>query len=181
MSRTTNSRTVMSRAASEPLPRNVKLAIRNIERQSNKESVLVKGPNDPPVIRPDILVSKVVETFIATGSSLSLTYNGVYKLLDPGMTPFFNTMRVVKISVYGIPSTTTNEIVQLAVTYDGAQFLDRGVGTARLGVLHVRLPEFVRETWVETTNTNTLGLVTAPVGTAIQVTLQVRANAFGDT
>jgi len=179
MSRTTISRTVTSRAASEPLPRNVKLALRSIAKQQNKASALVKGPLDPPTVRNDICVTKVVETNVTT-SPLTLTYNGVYKLLDPGSTAFFNTMRVMKISCWSNASTTNSPSVSLAVTYDGAQFQDRGIATTRPGTIHCRLPEFVRETWKESSSTDTIGVVTG-TGAIVQVTIEVRANAFGDT
>jgi len=163
---------------SERIPRNVSLALKSANRQHNMESVLVKGPIDPPNIRRDIIVDKVVEVAL-TGATLSLTYANVYALLDASSTPFFSTMRVSKISAYGAPSATTIPLVSVSVFYDGAQFLDRGVGTARCPALHVRLPEALRIQWVATNSTNVIAQV-GGAGAIVQVSIQVRADASAD-
>jgi hypothetical protein len=166
-----------STVATARIPRNVSLALKSIGKQHNVESVLVKGPNDPPCIRRDILVDKVVELVVTT-SPLTVTYANVYAALDASGNFFFPEMRVSKISAFGVPSATTIPVVQVTVTYDGASFLDRGVGTARAPALHVRLPEAVRIQWVSTNSTTSLASVTG-VGTIVQVTVQVRADQSG--
>jgi len=163
----------------QPIPRNVKLALRSAAKQQNKASVLVKGPNDPPPIKNDILVQKVVEK-LTTAANTSFAYSDIYKLLDPGANPFFTSMRIIKVSVFGPPSTTGSPSVSVSINYDGAFFLDRGVGTARSPALHVRFPELIRETWVSTTSGTSLCTV-AISGTVCQFTIEVRADSSGDT
>jgi len=164
-----------------PIPRNIKLAMRSMARQNNQASVLVSGPNDPPSIKRDILVQKVVE--FTTTAATTFTNAAIYALLDTQSTPFFTHMRVIKVSVFGPPSTsasTAQPFVSLSINYDGAFFIDRGVGTARTPCLHVRLPEFVRITWVSTTDTSNVCVVAVP-GTVTQFTIEVRADTSGDT
>jgi len=172
------------RGASAPIPVNIKNALKSMAKQSNKASVLVKGPNDPPSIKRDILVSKVVETLTAaTGGPTTYTNAGIYALLDTQATPFFTHMRVIKVSVFGPPSTgssTSQPNVSVSINYDGAFFLDRGVGTARTACLHVRLPELIRETWVSTTDTTGVCIVQT-TGTVVQFSIEVRADTAGDT
>jgi len=165
-----------------PLPRNIKLAMRTMARQNNQASVLVSGPNDPPPIKRDILVQKVVESTVVTGP-VTFTNASIYALLDTQMTPFFTHMRVVKVSVFGPPSTsssTSQPFVSLSINYDGAFFIDRGVGTAKTACLHVRLPQFVRNTWVSTADTSSVCVV-AVSGTSCQFTIEVRADTSGDS
>jgi len=165
-----------------PIPRNIRLALRSMAKQNNQASVLVSGPNDPPVIKRDILVQKVVESTTG-GSSTTFTNASIYGLLDTQATPFFTHMRVIKVSVFGPPSTgssTSQPTVSLSINYDGAFFLDKGVGTARCPCLHVRLPEFVRITWVSTTDTTNVCVVATP-GAVCQFTIEVRADTSGDT
>jgi len=161
----------------ERVPRNVSLALRSINRQHNMESILVKGPNDPPSIRRDVTADKVVEV-VLTSTTLNLTYANIYALLDIQTTPFFTEMRVNKVSVFGPPSGTSIPTVGFIVNEDGANFVDRGVGTARTPCLHVRLPESVRIRWTSTTSTNAIGLVTGN-GAIVQISIQVRADTPG--
>jgi hypothetical protein len=165
-----------------PIPRNIKLAMRSMAKQNNQASVLVSGPNDPPNIRRDILVQKVVSA-TTTAASVSFTYASIYALLDPQATPFFTHIRVIKISVFGPPSTSSSvnqPFVSVSINYDGAFFTDRGVGTARAPCLHVRLPQFVRNTWASTTDTTPVAVVQLS-GTHVQVTIEVRADTSADT
>jgi hypothetical protein len=166
---------------SQPLPLNFKNALKSMAKQQNKASVLVKGPNDPPPIKRDILVQKVIE-FQTTSTNFSLTNANIYGVLDPGSTPFFTHMRVIKISVFGQSTSSTSGVqpsVSISINFDGAFFLDRGVGTARTPCLHVRLPELVRETWFSTTDTTSVAVVQL-LGTVVQVTLEVRADTSAD-
>lgn len=173
------------RLQTAPLPRNVKLAIRSLTKQDNKTSVLVKGPVDPPSIRNDIVVEKVVELSSIT-SPFSVTYNTVYAALDPSTTPFFTSMRVMKISAYGpvTASTSLGSLVKITIDYDGAFFTDRGTGSGRGAALHVRFPEHVREVWTATSSTTEVasvvgGATNLPV--VVQVTVQVRANPSAES
>jgi len=164
------------------LPRNVKLALRSFSKQNNKASVLVKGPQDPPPIKRDILVQKVVETVTSTLPQ-TFTNANIYALLDTQTTPFFTHMRVIKVAAFGPPSTassTSQPFVSVSINYDGAYFIDRGVGTARTANLHVRLPELIRETWYSTTDTTALCVVGSS-GVIVQFTIEVRADTSGDT
>jgi len=164
------------------LPQNVKLAMRSMAKQNNKASVLVSGPNDPPVIRRDILVQKVVES-ATTAANVSFTNASIYALLDTQATPFFTHMRVIKVSVFGSQTALTSgaqPAVSVSINYDGAFFLDRGVGTARTPCLHVRLPEFIRESWYSTTDTTAVAVVQM-AGTTVQFTIEVRADTSGDS
>jgi len=182
MSNPNNNRNNRNRNLSvAPIPRNIKLALRSMARQNNQASVLVSGPNDPPSIKRDILVQKVVE--FTTTASTTFTNAVIYALLDTQATPFFTHMRVIKVSVFGPPSTsssTSQPTVSLSINYDGAFYLDKGVGTARTPCLHVRLPEFVRITWVSTTDTTNVCVAAVP-GTVCQFTIEVRADTSGDT
>lgn len=166
-----------------PLPRNVKLAMRSMVRTQNSTSILVNGPFDPPPIVNDIVVEKVVEVVPTTGTSLTLTYSNLYKLLDTQTTAFFTAIRAIKVSVYGPTTTGTTVPVSLSVNYDGAYFTDRNSGSLKGANLHVRLPQFVRETWVATTSATGIAVVSWQTGNypVIQATIQVRANNSGDT
>jgi len=182
MSNRVNNQSNRNRNVVAPIPRNIKLALRSMARQNNQASVLVSGPNDPPVIKRDILVQKVVESTVVTGP-VTFTNASIYGLLDTQATPFFTHMRVIKVAVFGPPSTsssTSQPTVSLSINYDGAFFLDKGVGTARTPCLHVRLPEFVRITWVSTADTTNVCVV-AVTGTICQFTIEVRADTSGDT
>jgi len=162
-----------------PIPRNIKLAMRSMAKQSNKASVCVSGPNDPPIIKRDILVQKVVES-TTSAANVSFTNASIYLLLDTQATAFFSHMRVIKVAVFGPPSATGVPLVSVSINYDGAFFLDRGVGTARSPALHVRLPEFIRESWYSTTDTTAVCVVQV-TGTTVQFTIEVRADTSGDT
>jgi len=178
-----NTNNLAVRAVSQPLPRNVKLALRSMRKQDNKTSVLVRGPVDPPPIINDVVVEKVVEVVPTTSTSLSITYSVLYKLLDPGATPFFTSMRVIKICTWAPVNTGSSTKASLSINYDGAFFTDQNSGIGKGGSVHVRLPEFVRETWVSTGSTNGIASV-AWVGAffpVIQATIQVRANQSADT
>lgn len=164
---------------SAPIPTNIKNALKSMAKQNNKASVLVSGPNDPVSIKRDILVQKVVETQ-TTGASVSFTNASIYALLDTQATPFFTHMRVIKVSVFGPASTGNLPSVSVSINYDGAFFLDRGVGTARAPCLHVRLPEFIRESWYSTADTTGVCVVQL-TGTTVQFTIEVRADTSGDT
>jgi len=165
------------------------LALRGIQKQMNKASVLVKGPQDPPPIRRDILVQKIVEYTVPSSATppTSFTNASIYALLDPGTTPFFTHMRVIKVAVFGVPSTSSSvsqPVVHLSINYDGAFFMDRGVGTARTANLHVRLPELIRETWISTTDTTgvcVVGISGGSTGTTVQFTIEVRADTSADS
>jgi len=166
--------------AQAPIPVNIKNALKSISKQANMASVLVRGPNDPAPIKRDILVQKLVES-TTTSANIGFTNASIYNLLDPGSTAFFTHMRVIKVSVFGPPSTGTSQpSVSVSINYDGAFFLDKGVGTARTPCLHVRLPQLVRETWVSTTDTT--GVCSVAVnGTTVQFTIEVRADTSGDS
>jgi hypothetical protein len=161
------------------IPGNIKNVFKSMAKQNNKASVLVRGPNDPVQIKRDILVQKVVE-FTTTTANVSFTNAAIYNLLDAGSTPFFTHMRVIKVSVFGPPSTSAVPSVSLSINYDGAFFLDKGIGTARTPNLHVRLPEFIRESWYSTTDSTSVCAV-AISGTVCQFTIEVRADTSADT
>jgi len=168
--------------ANAPLPLNVKHALRSLTKQMNKASVLVKGPNDPVPIKRDILVTKTVEA-TTSAANQAFTNAQIYALLDPGATPFFTHMRVIKLSTFGPPSTsssTTQPNTSVSINYDGAFFLDRGVGTARTPCLHVRLPELIRETWYSTADTTGVCVVQFS-GNIVQFTIEVRADTSADS
>jgi len=163
----------------KPIPVNIRNVFKSMAKQNNKASVLIRGPNDPVQIKRDILVQKVVE-FTTTTANVSFTNAAIYNLLDPGSTPFFTHMRVIKVAVFGPPSTTAVPSVSLSINYDGAFFLDKGIGTARTPNLHVRLPEFIRESWYSTTDSTAVCAV-AVSGTVCQFTIEVRADTSSDT
>jgi hypothetical protein len=164
------------------LPNNVKLALRSLRRQDNKQSILVSGPVDPRPIVRDIIVTKVVEDTSAQTASFNYTYNYIYKLLDANAsgTNVFTDMRVISCSVYG---ATNDAPVRVLVASDGASFSDVGTAGSMRPSLHIRFPEIVRITWQPTTSTNTVistvGGFTA--GSCIQFTVEVRSNLSGDT
>jgi len=150
-----------------------------MSKQHNVGSVLVNGPNDPPVIKRDIVVQKVVEVAMLTATTM-YNYSTIYANLDLSISPFFSDMRVSKVSVFGLPSATGSTVVSATVISDGAQYLDRGVGTARLPCLHIRLPEITRITWVSTGSTTNVVNVSGGIGVIVQFTIEVRADASGD-
>jgi len=159
----------------------VKAALRSLRRQDNKESILVNGSNDPKVVRRDILVTKMVETLITASTSFSA--NDIYKLLDPGTTPFFTQMRVISVSAYG-GATATADPVRVNVTDDGASFTDHGVPGARRAALHVRFPESVRILWRPTGSTANLVTVIGGNSTEsvpVQFTIEVRGDPSGSS
>jgi hypothetical protein len=155
----------------------VRNALRSMRRQDNKQTVLVRGPNDPRPIRKDILVTKTVEVGPIPASS---TYASIYALLDAGATPFFTEMRAIGVSLYGV---TSDGAITCTIPSDGASFVDRGVGTAKRPALHIRFPEVVRIAWVSTTSPTVL--VTLPgagvAGTVAQYTIEVRGDASSDS
>jgi len=161
------------------LPNNVRNALRSFRRQDNKQSILVRGPNDPrPIIR-DVVVTKVVEDGNSPTPPLAYTYATLYKLLDAGATPFFTDIRVISCSVYG---ATSDSSITATVTADGASFVDHGVAGARRPALHIRFPEVVRINWVSTTSTaSVLTLTGITAGYVGQFTVEVRGDNSGDT
>lgn len=139
----------------------------------------MSGPNDPRPIKRDILVTKVVEDASLTTSAKTYTYNGIYTLLDAATTPFFAEMRVISVAVFG---TATDAAISAVVFEDGASYLDHGVAGSRRSALHIRLPEAVRIAWTATSSTTSVIQVTPPAaGSVVQFTIEVRANASGDS
>lgn len=146
--------------------------------QTNFGSYKVQGPEDPPAINADIRVTKRAEITL-TSSPTTLTYNQLYKLIDPYVTtPFFSDMVVEKISVYGDSGPTQ---VTFTVTEDGGSYLDASMNTARNPHIHIRMPWLTRNTWTPTTSTNSLGVVTYGTTCRVQVTMTVRSTAFSST
>jgi hypothetical protein len=97
------------------------------------------------------------------------------------MTPFFSSIRLLKISAYG--DSVSGSSITCEIDSDTAIFLDRGVTGNRLPALHIRLPEVVRITWATVTSTVALFTVSIPASTTgvLQATIEVRSPTAGSS
>lgn len=162
------------KATNQSIPTNVKNALRSMRRQDNKQSILTRGPIDPPPVKVDVVVTKIVQDTFSTTTAETYTYEKVYNLLQNATTGFFGHMRVISCSIYG-PADSTG--ISATVASDGATFSDHGTTGARRSVLHIRFPESVRINWFGTAQTQDIITVHPQSGTVVQFTIELRNSA----
>lgn len=163
-------------SSQQPLAPNIKRALRAMRREDNKQTIVVNGPNDPKVVKKDVVVTKVVEDSPTATGPISYTYSSIYKLLDNQTVPFFTEMRVIGCSLYG---QTGDASVSVTVPSDGASYVDHGVAGSRRPAIHLRFPEITRITWAPVASTTAI-VTGLPTGGVYQFTIEVRGDASGN-
>lgn len=172
-----NSRANLNRRANRSrIGRRQNSAIRSANKALAMQTIKVGGSDDPRTVTQDIIVDKLVEIAIPGGTTV-VDYAAIYLALQQGPTQFFQNMIVLRGSFYS--EAISGNYVNVVVFEDGAQFIDRGIGTARRPAVHLQFPFVNRANWRTTTDTTpvvTINIPSGTVGAIAQFTIRVRAN-----
>lgn len=152
--------------------------IQNVEHLLRMSSTRVGGPNDPPPIQRDVVVTKIIQLQpTVQNASFSLTYAAV----AGGIPTCFDMLRIIKVSLWA--TATTGAKVSAIFSGDGAQFSDYGTTGAVRPQLHISPTFQTRQRWVASDSTDVIATVdvepTSGAQLLIHVTAEFRSTASG--
>lgn len=152
--------------------------LQNVEHALRMSTTRVGGPNDPPPVQKDVVVTKIVQ--IETIPKDNASYDITYAIVAGAIPTCFDMLRIVKISVWAQASSMAK--VSITVNGDGAQYSDYGTQGSRRPQIHLSPPFTIRQSWQQSSSTAVVASVTsAPVNEPllIHVTAEFRSTASG--